>query len=504
MKSVREHVKEKPWLGWVLFLFTMAVVFIFGLLVSSVMERRTEALFVNKAANEIAPLENRNEVWGANYPREFESYYETKDTTFASKFGGSAMRDILEEDPRMVILWAGYAFSKDYTQARGHYYALDDIRNSLRTGAPKTDQDGPQASSCWVCKSPDVPRMMNKLGLEEFYKQTWAGMGSEIVNPIGCADCHDSKTMNLKITRPHLIDAFKAQGKDITKASHQEMRSLVCAQCHVEYYFDKKKVEGASIVTLPWKNGSTVEDMEKYYDEIEFTDFTHALSKAPIIKAQHPDYELYQVGIHGQRGVSCADCHMPYKSEGGQKFTDHKIQSPLNNVANSCQVCHREKENVLVQNVYDRQEKVAQIRVELEDQLVKAHQEAKLAWEKGASEAQMKGVLKLIRQAQWRWDFVGASHGGSFHAPLETARIVTNGLNRAAEARIELSKVLSSLGHNGPVKYADISTKEKAQKYLGLDMAKEHAAKNEFKKTVVPQWLEKARKKGLLFTAATN
>ncbi|MFH6936428.1 ammonia-forming cytochrome c nitrite reductase [Flavobacterium sp. FlaQc-30] len=488
-------MKNKPWLGWVMFGVTMLIVFMLGLLVNSVMERRTEALFVNKVLSPVGEFESRNEVWGENYPREFQTYYETADTTFVSKYGGGKMRDMLHEDPRMVVLWAGYGFAKDYNQGRGHFYALEDIYNTLRTGAPKGPQDGPQPSSCWVCKSPDVPRMMDKLGIDEFYKQTWAALGPEIVNPIGCADCHDSKTMNLKITRPALIEAFKEQGKDITKATQNEMRSLVCAQCHVEYYFDKKSVEGATKVKFPWKNGMKAEDMEKYYDDIEFSDFTHALSKAPIIKAQHPDYEIHQMGIHGQRGVSCADCHMPYKSEGGQKFTDHKIQSPLNNVANSCQVCHREEEKTLIANVNERQEKIHQIRIELEDQLVKAHLEAKLAWDKGATDVQMKNILKLIRQAQWRWDFAAASHGGSFHAPLETARIITNGLNKAAEARIGLSKVLAALGQTGPIQYPDISTKEKAQQFIGLDMSKERADKAEFKKTVLPKWLEEAKKK---------
>ncbi|MNQ99125.1 Cytochrome c-552 precursor [compost metagenome] len=127
--------------------------------------------------------------------------------------------------------------------------------------------------------------------------------------------------------------------------------------------------------------------------------------------------------------------------------------------------------------------------------MVKAHLEAKLAWDKGATENQMKEVLKLIRQSQWRWDFAAASHGGSFHAPLETARVITNGLNKVAEARIGLSKVLASLGQTGPIQYPDLSTKEKAQKYIGLDMSKERANKAEFKKTVLPKWLEEAKKK---------
>ena len=43
--------------------------------------------------------------------------------------------------------------------------------------------------------------------------------------------------MDLHISRPSLTEAFSRQGRDITHATPQEMRSLVCAQCHSEYYF---------------------------------------------------------------------------------------------------------------------------------------------------------------------------------------------------------------------------------------------------------------------------
>ena len=115
------------------------------------------------------------------------------------------------------------------------------------------------------------------------------------------------------------------------------------------------------------------------------------------------------MGIHGQRGVSCADCHMPYKSEGGVKFSDHHIQSPLAMIDRTCQVCHRESEETLRNNVYERQRKANEIRNRLEQELAKAHIEAKYAWDNGATEEQMKNVLALIRQAQWRWDFGVAS-----------------------------------------------------------------------------------------------
>ena len=479
----------------VLFIITVVVVFLLGLLASSIINRKNEAKYKYVPNVEIGANEPRNSEWGKNFPAEYQSYLQTADTSFASMQGGSAMRDVLHEDSRLVVLWAGYGFSKDYSQGRGHSYAIEDLRNTLRTGAPKGDDDGPMPATCWTCKSPDVPRLMNEHGIAEFYSGTWASKGAEVVNPIGCADCHDSKTMKLTITRPALIEAFKDMGKDINKATHQEMRSLVCAQCHVEYYFDKKVPgnEGIAYLKLPWKNGMSVEAMEKYYDDIEFSDWTHQLSRAPMLKAQHPGYETYLTGVHADRGVSCADCHMPYKSEGGQKFTDHHIQSPLNNIANACQVCHREDADKLKLNVYDRQQKATENRLKLEDFLVKAHVEAKKAWDLGATEAQMKDILMDIRHAQWRWDFSAASHGASFHAPVETARVMGGAFSIVQDARVKLARLLAELGHNKPVDMPDISTKDKAQEYIGLDMDKLRKEKAEFKQNVVPKWLKEAK-----------
>ncbi|UTW63103.1 ammonia-forming cytochrome c nitrite reductase [bacterium SCSIO 12741] len=480
--------------NWVLFIVTGIGVFLLGILASSIINRKAEARFEYVPKVEISQNEPRNAVWGENYPKEYQSYKQTRDTSFSTYQGGSATRDMLEEDPRLVILWAGYGFSKDYNQGRGHSYAIDDLRNSLRTGGPKGKGDGPMPSTCWACKSPDVPRLMNEHGIDEFYQGKWADKGSEVVNAIGCADCHDPDNMKLRITRPALIEAFEAMGEDINQATHQEMRSLVCAQCHVEYYFNKKipGKEGTPYLVFPWKNGMSVEDMEAYYDEIEFADWTHKISRAPMLKAQHPGYETYKTGIHADRGVSCADCHMPYKSEGGQKFTDHHIQSPLANVANACQVCHRVDQDNLLENVYERQRKANENRLKLEDLLVKAHIEAGKAWELGATEEQMAAILLDIRHAQWRWDYAAASHGASFHSPVETGRVIAGGMIIAQEARVKLARLLAELGHNQEVVMPDISTKEKAQEYIGLDMEKLREEKKEFKQNLLPQWLKEA------------
>lgn len=488
MSKLTNLFSEKPWMAYGLFFLTVIIVFLAGLFLSSVIERRAESAYTYQTVKPIPEFEPRNEIWGENYPREYETYMKTLHGDFASAHGGSKMIDYLEKYPELVVLWAGYAFSKDYSQGRGHANAVKDIRNTLRTG----DNDvSPMYATCWTCKSTDVPRLMRTMGVGEFYKGKWKDLGSEVVNPIGCQDCHDPKTMNLRITRPALIEALERRGTDISKLSRQEMRSLVCAQCHVEYYFKK---EDAYLV-FPWDKGFSADEMEAYFDEIEFSDWTHSLSRAPMIKAQHPDYELFMTGVHAARNVACADCHMPYKSEGGVKFTDHHIQSPLNNVANSCQVCHREETSRLVKDVYERQDRIEELRRIAEKALAAAHIEAKTAWDNGATEAQMKKALTLIRHAQWRWDWVAAANGLGFHSPVEAMRVLGTSIAKAEEARRELGIILVKLNVPYPVPMPDLSTKEKAQTYIGLDMDKFTKGKEEFLKTTVVQWDEDAKKR---------
>jgi len=283
----------------------------------------------------------------------------------------------------------------------------------------------------------------------------------------------------------------KSGSLKIEDATHQEMRSLVCAQCHVEYYFKKS----GDYLTYPWDKGVSADSMEKYYDELEFSDWTHKLSSAPMLKAQHPDYELYMTGIHARREVACADCHMPYIVKGGVKYSDHHIQSPLNNVANSCQVCHRESEEELTETVYQIQDRIMEIRRIVEQSISKAHLEAEKAWNNGATEEEMKPVLKLIRNAQWRWDWVAAANAAGFHSSDEALRVLGTSIQKSEQARGMLSAIFVKHEVSIPVDLPDVSTKEKAQNYIELDMKMLHNDKQKLLKTVVPEWDKEAKKR---------
>ena len=502
----------KKWQGWLLFGGSMVVVFILGLLVSSLMERRAEvvSVFNNKRTVFEDAIVAQNEKFRADYPREYNTWSMTEDTSFESKYNGSEEVDVLEQRPEMVILWAGYAFSRHYNTPRGHKHALEDMRKILRTGNPGIDGDADmQPATCWTCKGPDVPRMMRELGNgvdqfepANFYAKKWSELGAEEVNTIGCSDCHDARTMELRPARPALYEAFARRGQDLMKSTHQEMRSLVCAQCHVEYYFikpnDPNNPDKPNYLVFPQDKGLTLEAAEEYYDEIGFYDYIHPLSKTPILKAQHPGWEMSQQGIHAQRGVSCADCHMPYISEGGVKYTDHHIMSPLANIDRTCQTCHRQDSETLRQNVYERQDKCTEIRNRAEKELATAHIEAKFAIDNGATDAEMKPIQDLLRKSQWRWDYAIASHGATFHAPQEVTRLLSLSVDFAQQARLAIAKVCAKHGFIGDIPMPDISTKAKAQQYIGLDMPKLQDKKDRFLQEVVPTWLEEAKAKGKL------
>ncbi|MEZ8943544.1 ammonia-forming nitrite reductase cytochrome c552 subunit [Vibrio sp. 10N.222.54.B12] len=433
----------------------------------------------------------RNDQFEQNHPDQYHSWRQTSES--------ETIEDALKEDPNMVIMWAGYGFAKDYNKARGHFYAIDDVRQTLRTGGPTDESSGPMPMACWSCKSPDVARVIEERGEDGYFEGKWARLGNEIVNPIGCADCHDTQSEGfkngepaLKVTRPYVERAFEAIGKKFDEQSRLDQQASVCAQCHVEYYFTGP-TKG---VKFPWDKGTRVEQMEEYYDQISFKDWTHKVSKAPMLKAQHPGFETWREGIHGKNKVVCADCHMPkVTKEDGTVYTDHKVGNPFDRFEDTCANCHTQSKETMLNIVSSRKAQVLNMKLTAEKQIVAAHFEAGAAWEAGATEQEMEPILLDIRHAQWRWDYAIASHGVHMHAPEIALEVLGTAVDRAADARTKIVRLLAKKGITDPIEIPDISTKEAAQKALGMDMDKMNAEKQHFLDTVVPKWEEQAEKR---------
>src|SRR5687767_5677211 len=231
-----------------------------------------------------------------------------------------------------------------------------------------------------------------------------------VTHPVACIDCHAPDTMQLRVTRPGFLEGIRlvkaAEGiadYDVnTMATRQEMRSYVCGQCHVEYYFKGAEKR----LTYPWTKGLKVDQIYQYYREAGFTDWTHAETGAPALKAQHPEFEMWNQGIHARSGVACADCHMPYMREGALKISDHHVRSPMLNVNRACQTCHKWPEDELRGRVETIQQRTVDLRNRAMDALVSLIGDIKAARAAGMTGPALAAALEFQRQGQFYIDFV--------------------------------------------------------------------------------------------------
>ncbi|MGL4554075.1 MAG: ammonia-forming cytochrome c nitrite reductase subunit c552 [Gemmataceae bacterium] len=395
------------------------------------------------------------EVWGRNFPRQYDGYARTAENT-NRRHGGSEAISRLEDDPRLVRIFAGYPFSVDFRERRGHAHMLEDQDNTERVRRFK------QPGACLHCHASIVPAYREAgggdvmKGFEKVCAMPLADARKLVGHPVACIDCHNPETIQLRVTRPGFLNGIAALAKSDDPVPHlptveawrkgkrdkdydpnalatrQEMRSFVCGQCHVEYYF---KPEG-KVVTYPWHKGLKVEQIESYYDEVKHTDFKHAETGAAALKAQHPEFEMWSQGIHARSGVSCADCHMPYKREGAVKVSDHQVRSPLLMTARACQTCHRFPEAEILARVEAIQGRTKRLMDRAEDALTQLYDTLKGAKEGPALEE----ARRLQRKAQWRLDFVNAENSLGFHAPQEAARILGEAIDYARQGQIAALK----------------------------------------------------------------
>jgi len=376
---------------------------------------------------EIAEMEPDSSKWGVNYPNQYSTLLKTETNNTRTIHGGSEKYSKLEEDPRLLDLFAGYGFSKEYNEDRGHLNSLTDVREIKRVGE-KT------AGTCYSCKSSDNPRLWDEMGMAEFDRTLFKDLGQHIDQPIGCANCHEAGTMRLVVTNPALEEALKAQGKDWKTFTRQEMRTVVCANCHVEYYFAG---EGAYL-TFPWSDGTRIEEISQYYAELGFKDWEHPQSGAPMIKMQHPEYELFTAdSTHYKAGVACADCHMPYTRDGAAKFSTHDVQSPLLNAETACGACHTDVGYVTTR-VATIQQQVRETMDASEDAITAAIQAIQAAAEApDVDTALLTEARDLHREAQLRWDFIAAENSMGFHNPEESLRILAVVTDLARQAQLK-------------------------------------------------------------------
>lgn len=418
---------------WLVAAFVVGALVMAGLaaLLVSIQGHKNEAAEYPLRVVQIADNELDPAVWGKNFPREYDSFKKTEDTTISTTYGGSIKYSKLEKDPKLVRLYAGYPFSVDYSKARGHYYALIDQK------ATKRQEVAAQPGACANCHAAEAPQLIVQLGWENFNHTPYKQIQDQLHIGTSCADCHDSKTMDLRVTRPAFINAMKARGIDVNQATRQEMRTYVCGQCHVEYYFagDNK------ILTFPWTKGLEIENIEKYYDEISFKDWVHKDSGAPMLKMQHPEFEMWSSGIHAKSGVSCADCHMPYVREGAIKVSDHWVRSPLTDISRACQPCHRQSEAELKQRVLDIQNKTHDLIDKTETAMGDGIDAIAAAQQSGATDADLAKARDLHRKASMRWDFVSSENSMGFHSPQEAARILAEAINYARQAQVAALQV---------------------------------------------------------------
>ena len=503
-------------------------------LLVNITERKQEAKnafvkLVEVTENDVDPAK-----WGTNWPREFDGYKRTSEPTSTKYGGGSGGAEgalppqKAARDPWLTRVFAGYLFAVDYRDRRGHAYMLFDQESTKRNVPAEAKQSG----NCLHCHGSIMP-LYRKLGQEAAPQASAAEQvqkGLEKVgelsywdahqqletltgkaHPVSCVDCHDPKSMELRVTRPGFIAGIQKLAASSAAVPHlpsverwrrgdkarpydpnldgtrQELRSYVCGQCHVEYFCGK-----GTTLFFPWAEGLKVEQMEKQYDALQvkgkrFKDWTHAETGMEVLKAQHPEFEVWSQGIHARSGVACADCHMSYKREGAQKVSEHWVRSPLLSPNRSCASCHPYGDDelkarvetiqdrhfalltrageaavamidaiVAVRKPYDdrnREAATAKARETLEKQeafqkLEKPDQDKKLAAEVKANllaawraevekDPGLTELGELQRAAQWRLDFVAAENSMGFHAPQELARILGESIDLSRQAQLK-------------------------------------------------------------------
>ncbi len=446
----------------VVVLAAIAAVAIVALLIN-IFEHKEEAKRPFFRVVEISDQTEDPAVWGKDFPMQYDLYKRTTDMQ-RTRYGGSegvphspteadprtvVARSKLEQDPRLKTMWAGYSFSADYREKRGHAYMLDDQTFTERQRVTK------QPGTCINCHASLYVTYMKlgngdiTKGFEAVNHMAYAEIRKRVQHPIACIDCHDPQTMALRVTRPAFMEGIRAykatlgvKDFDVNKdATRQEMRSYVCGQCHVTYYFRGPEKR----LTFPWPNGLKLDQIVAFETGDKVGEWVHADTGAQMMKARHPEFETWSQGIHARSGVACADCHMPYMREGGLKISDHNVRSPLLNINRACQTCHRWPEEELRSRVEEIQTRFFDTRNIALDALMQLIGDIKAARAAGAAEAQLAEARDYQRRAQFYIDFLISENSMGFHADQYSVKSLAEAINMIREGQLALRKNVPTL-----------------------------------------------------------
>ncbi len=444
--------------GWLAATAVVAALVVVGLaaLLTNIFRRQQEARTPFYQVVQLTDTTEDPAIWGKNFPNQYDDYRKTVDQE-RTRYGGSegvpraptnadprsiVAQSRLDEDPRLRELWAGYAFSTDFREERGHAFMLNDQEFTERQQVAK------QPGTCLHCHASLYAPYMRAgngdliKGFEALNPLPYAEARKHAKYPISCIDCHDPNNMALRVTRPGFIEGIRllkqSQGVrdyDVNRqATRQEMRTYVCGQCHVEYYFKgpEKRLE------YPWGKGLSADSILAFHDSTGHKDWTHAISGAPVLKAQHPEFELYSQGIHARSGVACADCHMPYKRAGAMKISDHHVRSPVLNINRACQTCHKLTEGELRSRVETIQDRTYEMRNMAIDAVLQLTHEIAAQVKRDSTVRGVALARGYQRKAQFLADFIEAENSMGFHADQEAARILARSIDYSRRGQMAL------------------------------------------------------------------
>jgi nitrite reductase (cytochrome c-552) len=409
--------------------------------------------------------------WGQVYPLEYDSWLKTKDpkppkSRYKKGYDTDlVIYDKLSEFPYMALLFNGWGFGIEYNESRGHWYMLID---QLEIDPSRLGAGG----VCLSCKSPYAPKLEKELGAE-YFKMKYLDAHAKIPVEgqklgVACVDCHDNKTLGLKLTHPAAIESFKFLGLDPAKMSRQELRSAVCGQCHVTYIIPRDKDMKAVGLFFPWQGSKpgdiSVENIIKVMrkdpsvikSEYGHNEWKQGVTGFPVPFIRHPEYEFFtRNSVHFQAGVACADCHMPYIKVGANKISDHDVTSPLKTDMKACQQCHTETPEWLRNQVFAIQDRTVSLMLRsgyatavTAKLLEMAHQAQKDG--KQIDQKLYDQAKDLYLEALFRVNYIGAENSVGFHNPTEAGRIAGDAIAMAMKADGLLRQALTKAGLEVP------------------------------------------------------